>query len=119
MGPDAYRTAGIARALTALGHSVSDLGNVAPDANDIPERDGLVNLLATDAHNLGSRAPHLAEARDAAAVFVGEEEAQRLVEERPRAILDNRDPADVTPPTVVPMVPERSKKGFFSRLFGG
>lgn len=47
MGPDAYRTAGIARALTALGHSVSDLGNVAPDANDIPERDGLVNLSET------------------------------------------------------------------------
>lgn len=47
MGPDAYRTAGIARALTALGHSVTDLGNVAPDANDIPERDGLVNLSET------------------------------------------------------------------------
>lgn len=47
MGPDAYRTAGIARALTALGHSVTDLGNVAPDANDVPERDGLVNLSET------------------------------------------------------------------------
>ncbi len=47
MGPDAYRTAGIARAMTALGHSVTDLGNVAPDANDIPERDGLVNLSET------------------------------------------------------------------------
>ena len=47
MGPDAYRTAGIARALTALGHSATDLGNVAPDANDIPERDGLVNLSET------------------------------------------------------------------------
>ena len=47
MGPDAYRTAGIARAMIALGHSVSDLGNVAPDANDIPERDGLVNLSET------------------------------------------------------------------------
>lgn len=47
MGPDAYRTAGIARALTALGHSVTDLGNVAPDANDIPERAGLENLSET------------------------------------------------------------------------
>jgi arginase len=47
MGPDAYRTAGIARALTALGHRVTDLGNVAPDANDILERDGLVNLSET------------------------------------------------------------------------
>lgn len=47
MGPDAYRTAGIARALTDLGHRVHDLGNVAPDANDVPERDGLVNLSET------------------------------------------------------------------------
>lgn len=30
MGPDAYRTAGLADALTGLGHSVSDMGNIAP-----------------------------------------------------------------------------------------
>ncbi len=30
MGPDAYRTAGLAKALTDLGHSVEDRGNVAP-----------------------------------------------------------------------------------------
>ena len=47
MGPDAYRTAGIARALTDLGHNVTDLGNVAPDPNDIAEREGLVNLSET------------------------------------------------------------------------
>ncbi|SHH75604.1 arginase [Marivita hallyeonensis] len=44
MGPDAYRTAGIARALTDLGHHVTDAGDVTPDANDIPDRDGLINL---------------------------------------------------------------------------
>ncbi len=32
MGPSAYRTAGIARALTDLGHEVTDLGNVTPRA---------------------------------------------------------------------------------------
>lgn len=32
MGPDAYRTAGLARALRNLGHDVTDLGNVTPDA---------------------------------------------------------------------------------------
>ncbi len=32
MGPDAYRTAGLARALADLGHSVTDRGNVAPAA---------------------------------------------------------------------------------------
>jgi arginase len=47
MGPDAYRTAGLARALTDLGHRVHDLGNVTPDANDVDERDGLVNLSET------------------------------------------------------------------------
>lgn len=30
MGPDAYRTADLAQTLAALGHSVSDLGNVVP-----------------------------------------------------------------------------------------
>ncbi|XDA99683.1 arginase [Sulfitobacter sp. LCG007] len=30
MGPDAYRTAGLGRALSELGHTVEDLGNVVP-----------------------------------------------------------------------------------------
>ncbi|WP_439124892.1 arginase [Marivita sp.] len=47
MGPDAYRTAGISRALTDLGHRVSDLGDVVPDDNHIAERVGLVNLSET------------------------------------------------------------------------
>ncbi|MEM9550093.1 MAG: arginase [Pseudomonadota bacterium] len=39
MGPDAYRTAGLAKALSALGHTASDRGNLtpadhAPDAQD-------------------------------------------------------------------------------------
>ena len=37
MGPDAYRTAGIAEAITALGHSVTDIGNVTPDAVTLAE----------------------------------------------------------------------------------
>ncbi len=31
MGPDAYRVAGIAEAITALGHTVADMGNLAPE----------------------------------------------------------------------------------------
>ncbi len=31
MGPDAYRVAGIAEAITALGHTVTDLGNLVPE----------------------------------------------------------------------------------------
>lgn len=34
MGPDAYRTAGLADTLAALGHSVSDAGNLRPENTD-------------------------------------------------------------------------------------
>jgi arginase len=37
MGPDAYRTAGIAEALSDLGHGVSDLGNLTPADVTVPE----------------------------------------------------------------------------------
>lgn len=33
MGPDAYRTAGLAEALRGLGHQVEDRGNLSPDAH--------------------------------------------------------------------------------------
>ena len=36
MGPDAYRTAGLAEALSALGHSVEALGNLRPKQVDVP-----------------------------------------------------------------------------------
>ncbi len=36
MGPDAYRTAGLAEALADLGHGVRDLGNVAPEIRPLP-----------------------------------------------------------------------------------
>lgn len=35
MGPDAYRTAGLDEAITALGHSVEDIGNLSPDHVDL------------------------------------------------------------------------------------
>lgn len=47
MGPDAYRTAGLASALTDLGHNVADHGNVTPRANDIAEVDHLYRLPET------------------------------------------------------------------------
>ncbi|MFW8636388.1 arginase [Cribrihabitans pelagius] len=42
MGPDAYRTANIAGALQSLGHTVEDLGNLAPDAHEPDNGEGLV-----------------------------------------------------------------------------
>jgi len=76
-------------------------GRFGPGARYYGERmldEGIVHLLATDAHNTGRRAPALAEGRREAARWVGEEEAGRLVRGRPQAILDNADPAAVAPP---------------------
>jgi arginase len=50
MGPDAYRTAGIAEALGDLGHRVRDLGNLAPEAlPPAPEMPGHVHKPAETA----------------------------------------------------------------------
>lgn len=35
MGPDAYRTAGLAEAISALGHPVTDRGNITPDRVEV------------------------------------------------------------------------------------
>ncbi len=45
MGPDAMRTAGLEQAITGLGHSVTDIGNLTPAPVDIPE-DGKSHALA-------------------------------------------------------------------------
>ena len=47
MGPDAYRTAGLAEAITALGHSVHDVGNVSPAKVEVgAPKNPLVHQLA-------------------------------------------------------------------------
>ena len=79
--------------------------------------DGIVHLLATDAHNLGSRAPRLAEARDAVARRLGEEEATHLVLTRPQGVLDNLAPAKLPPPPA-PAAAGPGHGGFWQRLFG-
>ncbi len=81
--------------------------------------EGLVHLLATDAHSVRHRAPLLAEGREAAAKRVGAEEAQRLVVDRPQAILDNRRPAEVMPvPALRNQESSTERPGFFARLVG-
>ncbi len=45
MGPDAMRTAGLEQAITGLGHSVTDIGNLTPAPVDVPE-DGKSHALA-------------------------------------------------------------------------
>ena len=51
--------------------------------------EGLVHILATDAHNMSSRPPDLLEGRLEAERLVGAEEAQHLVVTRPSGVLMN------------------------------
>lgn len=76
--------------------------------------EGLVHILATDAHNLKARAPILSQARDAVAARLGEEEATQMVLTRPRGILANQPPAELAPrrEAVSPRV-----RGLMARLF--
>ena len=99
--------------------------------------DGMVHILATDSHDPHHRPPVLSEGRDAAASWVGEAEAARMVTERPQAILDNTDPAAVPPPPMLdpttahqpratakrrragpPRPGSAAKRGWLSNLFG-
>lgn len=81
--------------------------------------DGLVHILATDAHSTHSRAPLLAEGCSAAEKWVGAEEAQRLVHERPQAILDNRPPREVAPvPALRDGHVNPARRGFLARFMG-
>ncbi|MDC0115852.1 arginase [Octadecabacter sp.] len=47
MGPDAYRTARLGETLTRLGHSVTDVGNLAAAQTDVPDHDHLIALPQT------------------------------------------------------------------------
>lgn len=60
--------------------------------------DGVVHLIASDAHTTTKRSPVISDALPAVAAAVGKEEALRLVQVRPQQILDDRDPAAVQLP---------------------
>jgi protein-tyrosine phosphatase len=59
--------------------------------------EGLVHMLASDAHNLTSRPPILSEAFAIAKRELGLECAQHLVFTRPKAVVDNLAPEDCPP----------------------
>ena len=80
--------------------------------------EGHVSILATDAHNLTSRPPLLAEARDLAADELGVDEATHLVVTRPECVLEDAEP-DSAPLRPSPMVKATGTGSFLRRLFGG
>jgi protein-tyrosine phosphatase len=60
--------------------------------------EGLVHILATDAHDVDRRPPNLSQGRELAAKRVGEIEAQNLVVTRPGGVLRNDLPANLSTP---------------------
>ncbi len=64
--------------------------------------EGIVHILATDAHDLRKRPPDLLEGRKQAARLVGETEALHLTVTRPQGILLNRPPSEMPAPAAGP-----------------
>jgi protein-tyrosine phosphatase len=60
--------------------------------------DGLVHILASDAHDAVDRRPCLAEAFEAAAKRIGEDEAWHLVRTRPEGVLKDLHPNELPQP---------------------
>lgn len=79
--------------------------------------EGLVHILATDAHGIKARAPLLDEGRRAAEHWVGAEEARCLVLDRPKGILDNLEPEKLRLPAAkVPGAKSGNEFSFWKRL---
>lgn len=99
-------------------------GRFGPQARYWAERmldEGLVHLLATDAHGVQHRPPLLAEGRRAAERWLGPQEAMRLVEERPQGVIQDIDSNQLpVPPGLLPA--DRKKRrisaSFWRQLFG-
>ena len=75
--------------------------------------EGLVHILATDAHNLRNRSPLMAEAREMVANRLGDQAAEDMVVTRPRGILEDLAVSSMPEPLGVAV----RKSGFFKRWF--
>lgn len=103
--------------LTAMSVT-GELGPVAREASEWLLDSGLVHLLASDTHDPSLRRPGLSRARDAVAERWGEPLATALVEDHPKAVLEDR-PVE---PQQVPIEREERKgllSGLAKRLLSG
>jgi protein-tyrosine phosphatase len=89
--------AGVWMQITA-GAIVGDFGKMAKYWAERMLDEGLVHIIATDAHDTQRRPPALSRGRDAAAVRVGEQEAEHLVVSRPLGIVQNQLPSTLPRP---------------------
>ena len=97
-------------------------GRFGKTAQSVSERflkDGLVHVIASDAHGIARRPPILSEGVAAAIKLLGDEaEVMRMVQERPQAVLDDLAPEFVSMPVVSTISPTSTKqKSWVSRLF--
>lgn len=73
-------------------------GNFGLQPRELAERmldEGLVHILASDAHNADRRRPDLRRGYELAAARIGEQHAQDMVYTRPRGVLENVLPNDL------------------------
>lgn len=73
--------------------------------------EGLVQILATDAHDTKRRPPDLAEGMKAAERLAGAEEARHLVVTRPLGMLMNKPPEDLPAPRPCKPAPKAKDEG--------
>ena len=83
--------------------------------------DGVVHIIASDAHNIRNRPPVLSKALLLAKKIVGEEEANRMVNDRAKGVLDNLPPEDIIMPSALRIGKrknfKREKIGFSRKLW--
>lgn len=77
--------------------------------------EGIVHILATDAHNMRGRNPVLSHAVDLVGKRLGEQSARDMVFTRPQAVLDDQPPSSVVAAVGATRMPE--KRNLFERLF--
>jgi protein-tyrosine phosphatase len=104
----------------------SVMGLMGRKAQKMAERmlaDRWVHFLATDAHNISTRAPKMREARDHIAARYGEPYAQKLCTENPQAVFDNRPlPPQEAPQRIFEaheeeLLEQEKPRGFLRRIF--
>lgn len=82
--------------------------------------DGVIHIVASDAHTTSVRSPRMSDAIPDLEKAVGKEETHRLLQERPQAILDDIDPSQVTPAPGLHAATQHEDEtpSGFSRLMG-
>lgn len=108
----------IDRGLLVQVTAMSLTGEFGPAAKTCAEkllRHNCVHFIATDTHRVSRRPPILSKGVAAAAAIVGAKKAQTLVEDHPEAVLRGEP---ISPEAPIPFGGTRSKRTFFSKLFG-